>query len=328
MDHTTLGKSELKVSRIGLGCMGMSEFYGPRDNEESLATIHLAFDLGINFLDTADMYGVGQNEELVGKAIKGRRDTVILATKFGNVRGKDGSFLGINGKPEYVKQACEASLKRLDTDYIDLYYQHRVDANTPVEETVGAMADLVKEGQVRYIGLSEAAPETIRRANKIHPLTALQTEYSLWTRDVEKELLSTVRELHIGFVAYSPLGRGFLTGKIRKVEDLAPEDWRRLNPRFKKENLEHNLKIIQGLAKIAEEKKCTLAQLALAWLLAQGNDVVPIAGTKKRKYLEENIGALDVKLAENDLKKISATAPISAAKGSRYPEEAMGAVNR
>jgi aryl-alcohol dehydrogenase-like predicted oxidoreductase len=328
MDYTLLGESQLRVSRIGLGCMGMSEFYGPRDNAESIATIHLALDLGINFLDTADMYGVGHNEELVGKAIKGRRDQVILATKFGNVRGKDGSFLGVKGKPEYVKQACEASLKRLNTDYIDLYYQHRVDPNTLIEETVGAMADLVKEGKVRSIGLSEAAPATIRRAHNIHPVAALQTEYSLWTRDVEKEILSTVRELHIGFVGYSPLGRGFLTGKIRKVEDLAPEDWRRLNPRFKKENLEHNLRIIQGLSKMAEEKKCTLAQLALAWLLAQGSDVVPIAGTKKRKYLEENVVALNVKLTADDLKRISATAPMGAVKGSRYPEEAMASVNR
>ena len=328
MDYTLLGESQLRISRIGLGCMGMSEFYGPRDNAESIATIHLALDLGINFLDTADMYGVGHNEELVGKAIKGRRDQVILATKFGNVRGKDGSFLGVKGKPEYVKQACEASLKRLNTDYIDLYYQHRVDPNTLIEETVGAMADLVKEGKVRSIGLSEAAPATIRRAHNIHPVAALQTEYSLWTRDVEKEILSTVRELHIGFVAYSPLGRGFLTGKIRKVEDLAPEDWRRLNPRFKKENLEHNLKIIQGLSKMAEEKRCTLAQLALAWLLAQGSDVVPIVGTKKRKYLEENVVALNVKLTADDLKRIGATAPIGAVKGSRYPEEAMASVNR
>jgi aryl-alcohol dehydrogenase-like predicted oxidoreductase len=328
MEYTLLDKNQLRVSRIGLGCMGMSEFYGPRDNAESVATIHLALDLGINFLDTADMYGVGHNEDLVGKAIRGRRDQVILATKFGSVRGKDGSFLGVNGKPEYVKQACEASLKRLNTDYIDLYYQHRVDPNTPIEETVGAMAELVKEGKARSIGLSEAAPGTIRRAHKIHPVAALQTEYSLWTRDVEREILSTVRELHIGFVPYSPLGRGFLAGKIKSLEDLAPEDWRRFNPRFKKENLEHNLKIIQSFEKIAQEKKCTSAQLALAWLLAQGNDVVPIAGTKKRKYLKENIGALQVKLSPDELKRINEIAPMDAAKGARYPEEAMGAVNR
>ncbi len=327
MEQRKLGNLGPSVSVLGLGCMGMSEFYGERNDEESIATIHKAIDQGVNFLDTADMYGVGDNEALVGKAIKDRRDKVILATKFGNVRGKDGSFLGVSGNPKYVKEACEASLKRLNVDVIDLYYQHRVDPNTPIEDTVGAMADLVKEGKVRYLGLSEAASKTIRRAHEVHPISALQTEYSLWTRDPEGEVLETCRELGIGFVAYSPLGRGFLTGAFKKKEDLPKSDYRNRSPRFMDENFEHNLNIVRGLENIAKEKNCSLPQLALAWLLAQGNDIIPIAGTKHVKYLEDNLGALNIKLNEDDLERINAIAPKGAAKGERYPETAMKAVN-
>ncbi|MDO9306771.1 MAG: aldo/keto reductase, partial [Mesorhizobium sp.] len=292
MDTRTLGSQGLEVSVLGLGCMGMSEFYGGRDEGEAVATIHRALELGVTFLDTADMYGPFTNEVLVGKAIADRRDQVVLATKFANVRGENGEYLGIRGDAEYVRQACDASLKRLGLDHIDLYYQHRVDPNTPIEETVGAMADLVKAGKVRYLGLSEAAPETIRRAHAVHPISALQTEYSLWSREPEEDILPTVRELGIGYVAYSPLGRGFLTGQIRSIEDLAEDDYRRNAPRFLGENFQKNLDLVAEIQTMAREKGCTPAQLALAWLLAQGEDIVPIPGTKKRARLEENLGAM------------------------------------
>jgi aryl-alcohol dehydrogenase-like predicted oxidoreductase len=328
MNFRKLGNQGPTVSAIGLGCMGMSEFYGSTNEDQSIRTIHQALDWGINFIDTADMYGIGHNEELVGRAIKHHRDKVVLATKFGNVRGSDGSFQGVNGKASYVKAACDASLKRLKVAVIDLYYQHRVDPDTPIEETVGAMADLVKEGKVRFLGLSEAAPQSIRRACSVYPISALQTEYSLWTRDVEEEILATCRELGIGFVPYSPLGRGFLTGRIKSIEDLEDGDYRRNSPRFQEDNLEHNLGIIRKLEKIASAKQCSLAQLALAWLLARGEDIVPITGTKRRKYLEDNLKALHVKLSEEDLAQIDQAAPLGAARGLRYPEASMKTVNR
>lgn len=327
MQKRTLGNSKLEVSALGLGCMGISDFYSGRDDEESIRTIHRALELGVTLLDTADMYGVGKNEELVGKAIKGHRSNVILATKFGNVRSQSGEFLGVNGRPEYVKSACDASLRRLGVDYIDLYYQHRVDPATPIEETVGAMAELVREGKVRYIGLSEAAPANIRRAHSVHPITALQTEYSLWSRDVEDEILPVCRELGIGFVPYSPLGRGFLTGQIQKFEDLAEDDFRRFMPRFQGENFQKNLDLVQKLKEIAVEKGCKPSQLALAWLLAQGSDIVPIPGTKRVTYLEENIGAFGITMTTEDLARIDSVAPQGAAFGTRYPEASMKTIN-
>ena len=328
MEQRRLGRNGPTVSATGLGCMGMSEFYGPGDEAESVATIHRALDLGVNFLDTADMYGPYTNEELVGRAIRGRREHVVLATKFGIVRGDDPHVRAINGKPEYVRSACEGSLERLGVETIDLYYQHRVDPATPIEDTVGAMADLVRAGKVRWIGLSEAGPETLRRASTVHPIAAVQTEYSLWSRDPEAGVLATCRELGIGFVAYSPLGRGFLTGQIKRFEDLAPDDYRRLSPRFQGENFQKNLDLVRRVEEMATAKRCRPSQLALAWVLAQGSDVVPIPGTKRRRYLEENVGALDVNLTRDDLARLDEILPPGAAAGLRYPEPMMQVIAR
>jgi aryl-alcohol dehydrogenase-like predicted oxidoreductase len=326
MRKVQLGGQGLKVSRVGLGCMGMSDFYGPRNDQESMATLQRALELGVDFLDTADIYGPFTNEELLGKFIQGRRERVVIATKFGNQRTPEGKFLRVNGEPAYVFQCCDASLRRLKIDTIDLYYQHRVDPTVPIEETVGAMAQLVKQGKVRYLGLSEAGAETVRRAHKVHPISALQTEYSLWSRDPEGEILRATRELGIGFVAYSPLGRGFLTGAFQKLEDLAADDWRRRNPRFQAENFQKNLDLVEKVREMAVEKKMTPAQLALAWVLTQGEDIVPIPGTRKISRLEENLGALEIHLSNSDLKRLDEVFPRDAAAGQRYPDMTM--VNR
>lgn len=330
MIQRTLGKSGLAVSALGLGCMGMSEFYDPKEmnDDESVRVIHRFLDTGGNFLDTADMYGSGRNEALVGKAIAGRRSSVVLATKFGNVRGPKGEFLGVRGDAAYVKECCDVSLDRLGVDVIDLYYQHRVDQNVPIEETVGAMAELVKAGKVRYLGLSEASPATLRRAVKVHPIAALQTEFSLWSREAETDVMPTTRELGIGFVAYSPLGRGFLTGQIKKFDDLAADDYRRNAPRFQGENFQKNLDLVKKIEEMAKSKGCTTSQLGLAWVLAQGEDIVPIPGTKRAKYLDDNMGAVNVKLSAEELRQIDAILPAGAASGDRYHAMAMKAIDR